>query len=669
MVQIKRGETLSGKDRIQFIKDVTRARNDPVWFAEEKLGLTSLFPKQKEVLYEFYRHLYKPGSPEYKKLVWVSGQRCLSGETLIATNHGLLSIRNIYEHSIDGLLVYNGNKWVKPKEVIYAGKKDAFKLTTEYGFSIECSKDHKFYVYNGEIFTWKRLEDIEIGIDCVQINKNLCIEGSNQILIDNYSWLYKEGSSVIDQLIDPNKTFVMVKTIEDLGKSIDMYDLHVPEGNCYVANGMLVHNSGKTVLASIILCYEFFYLMSLENPAEHFGLLTLGHGKSQPIACTCVAVSSDQAKDGVYTLARNYMEGNEWFEQWWPNLKFRDDRIDLPEKNIFMQVKASRMDSAAGFTNKIVVFDELDLFAKTDSKMGARMVYDKLVNSTQTFKHKGKVVAISSLQGIDGIMSELYNNGQFEDTTLTYKLESWVANPNLSKELLMEEYKYRMDAFWRDFANRPEVSTGVVFPGKVRLNKRIPNVFLCDEIPEEALYFSHALACDPAYRNDAFGMAVGYVNDNHIIIDGVNKFQKKDDNKAYINPSDIENYIFEWIPKLNVDTFLYDTDLILPTVEKLENEWGINCVKHIAGEDAYSTWVNLNDDVGEYTLDIVYDEYLEREANQLIKKELPSGKIKYDHVYNSSKDVADCCANLIWYLANNKTSIITNPVIPGFATF
>ena len=159
------------------------------------------------------------------------------------------------------------------------------------------------------------------------------------------------------------------------------------------------------------------------------------------------------------------------------------------------------------------------------------------------------------------------------------------------------------------------------------------------------------------------------IRDSHIIIDGVNKFQKKDDNKAYINPSDIENYIFEWIPKLNVDTFLYDTDLILPTVEKLENEWGINCVKHIAGEDAYSTWVNLNDDVGEYTLDIVYDEYLEREANQLIKKELPSGKIKYDHVYNSSKDVADCCANLIWYLANNKTSIITNPVIPGFATF
>ena len=56
------------------------------------------------------------------------------------------------------------------------------------------------------------------------------------------------------------------------------------------------------------------------------------------------------------------------------------------------------------------------------------MVYDKLVNSTQTFKIK-ESVAISSLQGIDGIMSELYNNGQFEDTTLTYKLESWVANP------------------------------------------------------------------------------------------------------------------------------------------------------------------------------------------------------------------------------------------------
>ena len=132
-----------------------------------------------------------------------------------------------------------------------------------------------------------------------------------------------------------------------------------------------------------------------------------------------------------------------------------------------------------------------------------------------------------------------------------------------------------------------------------------------------------------------------------------------------MKPSEIENFILKWVETLNVETFIYDVDLVLATVEKLENNYGITCIKHIAGEDAYSTWVNLNDGNGEYNLSIPFNEFLSREAKQLTKYELPSGKLRIDHpnTKTGSKDMSDTVANCIWWLANNDTHIVRAPVV------
>ena len=926
-------ETLSMKERLEFIKVVNHGRKDPVWFLEDIVGWKTMFPMQKEIVQTFYQSKYDSSLPKYKKLVARCGQRCVSGETLITTNKGLLSIHDIYEQSIDGLLVYNGNSWVKPKEVIHTGKKDAFKLTTEYGFSIESSKDHKFYVYNGETFTWKRLENIEIGVDCVQINRNLFIEGSNQILsetweqfyafknqnktkyilpteitvelasllgmliadgdiaskgkirftkgersildtyhfymssqfglecgeyykesiaksveiyseivrhflycigldytismtkhiprcilngtkdiqvaflsgyfscdgnvqesksgnskkcritsttvskqlayelqnmllgigilssisvsksvefgsrikrdndaftlnvfgseipkfynlirlistekqekfdnvyesqrskrtkgkyvpikqsllqkwftyhsslrhmwskdskeflIDNHSWLYKGGSGVIDQLIDPNKTFVMVKSIEDLGVSVDMYDLHVPKGNCYVANGMLVHNSGKTVLGSKIAIYEFFELVSLDNPAEHFGLI-----KNQEIAINCIAAGKEQALEGMFSLMRNDIEGNEWFNQWF-DLKITEGKITCDKKHVYAKVAAARADSGSGTgtTAKLSLLDEVDLFQRTDSKVGSEVVISKALNATKTLGLDGKFVAISSTQFTDGAITKLYMDGQNEDDTLVYNLPTWIMNPKFSKEKLMEEYKYKMHMFWRDFANQPEVSGGLMFPNGVRFNKSIPNVFFApDDIVDEYAQFNHVISLDPAFRNDAFGMSCGFVNGSSIIIDGARKYTKENEAEAFIKPSDMEKEIERWVDRLNVTTLLFDADIILNIIEKAQDQWGIETIKNVVGEKEYGAWLSMNDGIGEYTLDITYDEHAKREAEQLIKSQLPSGKIRVDHPFSGSKDVADAICQTIYYLSQNNTGMVVSPVIPGFATF
>ena len=143
------------------------------------------------------------------------------------------------------------------------------------------------------------------------------------------------------------------------------------------------------------------------------------------------------------------------------------------------------------------------------------------------------------------------------------------------------------------------------------------------------------------------------------------KFQKgEDSSEAYVKPSEIEEFILQWVSELNVETFIYDVDLILATVEKLERDYGINCIKHIAGEEAYSIWVNLNAGLGEYELSIPYNEHLRRECKQLTKYELPSGKLRIDHPKTKmgSKDTADCVSNIIWYLSSNDTANVRLPV-------
>ena len=125
----------------------------------------------------------------------------------------------------------------------------------------------------------------------------------------------------------------------------------------------------------------------------------------------------------------------------------------------------------------------------------------------------------------------------------------------------------------------------------------------------------------------------------------------------------MENFIFKWFSEVSIEAFIYDTDLILSTVEKLETQYGLPCIKQIAGEEAYGKWVSMNDGGGELGLDITYNEFLRREANQLIKIQLPS-KVRIDHPANGSKDSSDAVAQCIWYLSNNLSNKLGNkPVV------
>jgi len=421
--------------------------------------------------------------------------------------------------------------------------------------------------------------------------------------------------------------------------------------------GRIGQRGGKSATGGKIATYEFFELATCsftKTPAEHYGLM-----KGQQIGISCVSAGKEQAMIGIFNFMKIDIDDNEWFNQWF-DVNVIENKIEIKEKNIYATVSAAKADSGAGTgtTSKAIFGDEVDLWQRTDSKVGAEIVWSKLVNSTQTLGDDGKCIAISSTQYPDGMITKLYNAGLKERKTLVYDLPTWEMNPRIKKEDLMEEFRYRMEQFYRDFANQPNVSGGLQFPERVKLDKSITNVLQVDyELlgikPRNREMIPHVMAIDPAWRNDAFGIGCGYMSKSgRPIIDGVRKFQKTNKDESFIKPSDIRNFVVPAINHLNVDTFLYDTDLAPELVEYIDDEMGVDVIKHIVLKEDYDRWRELQD---ADEVSVVYDEYLENEANQLIVQITDSGRRKTNHTAYSSKDVSDTVANCIWYLKSDET--------------
>lgn len=417
--------------------------------------------------------------------------------------------------------------------------------------------------------------------------------------------------------------------------------------------------SGKTALASMIGAYEFFDVITLDNPSKYYNLL-----KNQPIFLTTVATSSTLAEDGVFYNWINYIESSEWFNTW-ADVRIRDDRITCDEKNVICQVLGSWATTVAGRSNRFVAFDELDLFEQaTQGKRSGWEMYATLSKSTATFGLDGHIMAISSPKTSTGVIMSLYRRGLKEPNTVSILLPTWEANPNYTKEALMEEHKYDLATFWRDFGCQPEIAGGVQFPERVKLTK-MTNVLKTPVLPPDNKYISRVMSIDPAVTSDSFGIATAYVNgENNIVVDGVHKFTKTE-GAVYISPREVESFIYAQVPRLHVNAFVYDVWMFPNIIEEMHLRFGIEAEKHIVSKEDYDRWRGLQNntlDTGRQ-LSVVYDEELETEVNNLIVKSLDSGKAKTDHPANFSKDMADCVANCIWYLTEREEEEVPPNVV------
>ncbi len=403
--------------------------------------------------------------------------------------------------------------------------------------------------------------------------------------------------------------------------------------------------SGKSVLAAMFAVVEFAQLLTLPSPQEHFNLL-----RSQPIFISIVSTSETQALDSVFANARTMIEDTDYFSTY--NLRIRDLSVSDKSRNIALKTLSSWSTTAVGRSNKTVILDEVANFEKTSGRRGAWEVYTKLRKSTDTFKDAGHTIAISSPVDPNDIIMTLYRRDS--PKTLKYLLPTWQMNPNYTEAELRYEHRFDLAAFYRDYACQPNSSTGLMFPEPLHF-VREPNV-LHEKQPR--LSVPRVLAIDPALRNDAFGVACGYLHPSgRIIVDGVTRFTRQSD-EPYISPSLIKDFIVSRLTTHNIAALVFDTWMFPELIEDLEAH-GLLCIKHIVRKQDYDRWKEL-DATG--AVDVVYDETLKHETENLYI----ASETKVEHPLHSSKDVSDCVANVIWYLA---TQTLPTPNVLAIQAF
>ena len=405
---------------------------------------------------------------------------------------------------------------------------------------------------------------------------------------------------------------------------------------------------GKTALASMMGCYEFFDTITLDDPAAHYGLL-----RKQPIFLSCVATSEKQADDGVYSNMQNMIEASDWFHTWF-DIGISGDRISCDAKHVAIQILSSWANTAVGRSNRCVIFDELANFEDTQGRRGAWEIWSRLIKSTDTFGYDGHVIGISSPRRPDDIIMTLLKQSMEcqqlrgpKCRQLAYKIPTWQMNPNLTEAGLREEHGKDLGTFYRDYACEPEMWSGVQFPEGIVLTQ-ITNVLKDNTLKSP---YPHILTMDPSAKNDSFGMGSAYILPNgHIVVDGVTKFQKTE-GSSYISPTDIYDALNSAIPRLNVTHLIYDIWMYLDTMDRLHQKYGTELVMHQVTKTDYDTWRDLQSNP-ERPLSVVYDSDLKMEAEMLIVKK-GNTRDKVDHPATGSKDVADCVANAIWFYKGN----------------
>ncbi|MBI3036350.1 hypothetical protein HYY73_01140 [Candidatus Woesearchaeota archaeon] len=174
----------------------------------------------------FWSTMVKYSPSNYVGRPIASTNPCVAGDTKIETDNGIMTIKEIAENygnggvnvAVDARmlpgngLVLEGKILLPIAAAIKTGEKDTLKITTQKGFELVCTKDHKVMTTGG----WAEARNLTAG---------------NKILTN------REGRSTYDNISSINANGLK-----------EVYDLQEPITHSFIANGIVVHNCGEVPL-------------------------------------------------------------------------------------------------------------------------------------------------------------------------------------------------------------------------------------------------------------------------------------------------------------------------------------------------------------------------------------------------------------------------------------
>ena len=423
--------------------------------------------------------------------------------------------------------------------------------------------------------------------------------------------------------------------------------------------------SSKTFMGGLLASYESYRFLMLPDPYTHYGL-----AENSPIFGMIAATSRETAQDTVFAQLSQMLR-HDFFEAHGLELYKREARF--PDYHFTVRCGASTSANLVGRTTLFAILDELDLLPDTRGRLGGHGIYSSMSKGTTTLN--GLNVSLTSPLWETSKSSELEKIAPEIQTMVYIRQPTWMFNPSPNERRdspkIRDEFLKDPEGAARDYGAAPSRAISPFFRDPEILERcftgknPISATGLLQDFPVDhsAVY---AVAGDPAPKHDAFGVAMGHrERSGKIVIDLVWAFVP--DPKAGIvgevDPHDVKTFYLSLIGRAPVTAALFDTYVYMDVRHALHNR-GVEVLQNHVKLEEYQT-----------LKDYVYSSANEREGQTLVlpddfrlRKEmlgLEQRKGRIDHPPKGSKDVADCVAQIVYYLDKVEASGGSLPGVVG----
>lgn len=329
-------------------------------------------------------------------------------------------------------------------------------------------------------------------------------QGQRRTTRASLEWVrpYLEGDAKhrVDQYLEPGWVYFSVESVAPLGK-LECIDLQVDDDPSFVANGCLVHNSGKSVTAALIGSYVEHRVLTIAHSFPGGLHAYLGLVIKDPWEMTFLASNEVQGKDTIWAKYRAYRANSPWFKRYTAWVKEEEKHQTTPPgmerweysetdrviKNEHPDLGALIINSlnsnSSGLRGRTRIFNGLDEIAYMkggESAMSADEIYRATDNSLQTVRSRarangreawlGLMCSVSSPRHKNDKSMRLWREAEGGKVPgmLAYKYATWEFNPYEPRENFAAMYAKDPVGAERDFGANPPMAASPLIHDTVR---------------------------------------------------------------------------------------------------------------------------------------------------------------------------------------------------------
>jgi len=380
-----------------------------------------------------------------------------------------------------------------------------------------------------------------------------------------------------------------------------VYDLTVPDGASFVANGMTNHN---TTLSGIFASYEVYRLLNLGNPQAFYGL-----PNGNRIQIISVATDKDQA-GLLFNEVTGHLAKCEYFkpyianntlshiqfrtpydiQKYGPTSRHQDGKFVSFNGKATLRVtfRSCIAKGLRGSGNIVVILDEVAHF-QDKGNSSAKEIYDAVTPSAAAFSPKNpndstepigpvesRIILISSPLNKTGKFYELYHlamtKGQGSENLLALQAPTWEVNPTIEPGYYRRKYHEDPAVFMTEH--------GAQFSDRLRgWIERDADLLACIDSTRRPQHvgmprYPHQMGIDIGLIGDGTAIAITHVEGDKIILD-YHEYWKAGTDWRESNPHLGQNYPTEYARHLT-EVERLDFDEIANWIVALSKRFYIN---------------------------------------------------------------------------------------------